>query len=94
MKDLLHPAGHIIGSAQVRLKYNNEVWVFSGDFKTEDDGLSTPFEPVTCHTFVTESTFGLPVYTWKTQNDIFENIRLWATENNRIGNCSVFTAYS
>ncbi|RYD73496.1 MAG: DNA ligase-associated DEXH box helicase [Sphingobacteriales bacterium] len=57
-----YPAGHIIGSAQVRLEYKGEVCVISGDYKTEDDGISDVFEPVKCHSFVSESTFGLPVY--------------------------------
>jgi hypothetical protein len=60
----LHPAGHILGSAQVRVEHRGEVWVVSGDYKTEADPTCTPFEPVRCHTFVTESTFGLPVYRW------------------------------
>ena len=54
----LHPAGHIIGSSQVRIEYLGEIWVVSGDYKCEDDGLSGRFEPVRCNTFITESTFG------------------------------------
>lgn len=61
------PAGHIIGSAQVRLAYKGEICVISGDYKIEDDGITTPFEPVKCHSFVSESTFGLPVYKWQKQ---------------------------
>ena len=57
----LHPAGHIIGSSQVRVEYRGEVWVISGDYKTANDGISGAYEPVKCHTFVTESTFGLPI---------------------------------
>jgi len=64
----LHPAGHIIGSAQVRVEYKGEVWVVSGDYKVEDDGVSTAFEPVPCNVFITESTFGLPIYKWKKQH--------------------------
>ena len=60
----LHPAGHILGSAQVRVEHAGEVWVVSGDYKTEPDPTCAAFEPVRCHTFVTESTFGLPVYRW------------------------------
>lgn len=67
VKVSLHPAGHIIGAAQVRVEYNGEVWVFSGDYKTEDDGISGAYEPVKCNTFITESTFGLPIYKWKPQ---------------------------
>jgi len=65
VKLTLHPAGHIIGSAQVRLEYKGEVWVVSGDYKTQVDPFANAFEPVPCHTFITESTFGLPVYSWK-----------------------------
>ena len=57
----LHPAGHILGSAQVRLEHQGEVWVVSGDYKTEPDPTCTPWEPVRCDTFVTECTFGLPI---------------------------------
>jgi putative mRNA 3-end processing factor len=89
-----HPAGHIIGSAQVRLKYNNEVWVFTGDFKTEADGLSTPFEPVPCNVFITESTFGLPIYKWKAQGIIFNEIKEWVQLNNSNKITSVLLAYS
>jgi putative mRNA 3-end processing factor len=66
----LHPAGHIIGSSQVRLEYKGEVWVFTGDYKTENDGISGEYEPVKCHNFITESTFGLPIYKWKPQQEI------------------------
>ena len=61
----LHPAGHILGSAQVRVVHRGEVWVVSGDYKTDPDPTCTPFQPVRCHTFITESTFGLPIYRWQ-----------------------------
>ena len=64
VKVSLHPAGHIIGSAQIRLEYKGYVSVISGDYKVQDDGLSTPFELIKCNEFVTESTFGLPIYNW------------------------------
>ncbi|MEO8211341.1 MAG: DNA ligase-associated DEXH box helicase, partial [bacterium] len=73
----LHPAGHIPGSAQVRLEYKGQVAVVSGDYKLESDGLTEAFEPLKCNIFVTESTFGLPVYNWKGQEEIFENIRFF-----------------
>src|SRR4051812_2825790 len=73
----LHPAGHILGSAQVRLEYGGEVWVVSGDYKTEPDPTCTPFETVGCHTFVTECTFGLPVYRWRDPADVFGEIQTW-----------------
>ena len=94
VKVSLHPAGHVIGSSQVRVEYNGEVWVVSGDYKTENDGISGAFEPVTCNTFVTESTFGLPIYNWKSQSEIFAEIQHWVKENQSQGKTSVLIAYS
>jgi putative mRNA 3-end processing factor len=94
VKVSLHPAGHIIGSSQVRVEYQGEVWVVSGDYKTEDDGISGAFEPVKCDTFITESTFGLPIYNWKPQEEIFSNIQNWILQNNAAGKTSVLIAYS
>jgi putative mRNA 3-end processing factor len=90
----LHPAGHIIGSSQVRVEYQGEVWVVSGDYKTEDDGLSGAFEPIKCHVFVTESTFGLPIYHWKPQREIFGTIQNWVSDNRAQDKTSVLIAYS
>ena len=94
VKVSLHPAGHIIGSSQVRIEYNGEVWVFSGDYKTENDGISGQFEPIKCHTFITESTFGLPIYRWKPQEEIFDSIREWIKRNRESNKTSVLIAYS
>lgn len=94
VKISLHPAGHIIGSSQVRIEYKNEVWVVSGDYKTENDGISGEFEPVRCNTFISESTFGLPIYNWKSQAEIFNNIHSWIKENQESGKSSVITGYS
>lgn len=90
----LHPAGHMIGSSQVRIKYKGEVWVISGDYKTENDGISGKFEPIQCNTFVTESTFGLPIYCWKPQAEIFLSIQDWILKNKDAGKISVLIAYS
>lgn len=90
----LHPAGHVIGSSQVRLEYGGEVWVVSGDYKTENDGISGAFEPVRCHCFITESTFGLPIYQWKNQEIIFASIRQWIHENQAAKRTSLLLAYS
>lgn len=90
----LHPAGHIIGSSQVRVEYKDEVWVISGDYKTEDDGISGKFEPVKCNTFITESTFGLPIYDWKPQQEIYHNIQQWIIGNQQQQKNSVLIAYS
>ena len=94
VKVSLHPAGHMIGSAQVRVELNGEVWVASGDYKLENDGLSAPFEPLRCHTFITESTFGLPVYRWAPQQQLFSGIAQWIYENKQAGKASVLLAYS
>nr|MBI1229613.1 ligase-associated DNA damage response exonuclease [Cytophagales bacterium] len=90
----LHPAGHIPGSAQVRVEHKGKVAVVSGDYKLEADGLSTPFEPVKCHQFISECTFGLPVYQWEPQETIFEAINSWWKSNASQGLCSVIFAYS
>jgi putative mRNA 3-end processing factor len=90
----LFPAGHIIGSSQVRVEYKGEVWVVSGDYKCENDGISGVFEPVKCHSFITESTFGLPVYNWKPQAVIYENIQDWIRANQSKGKTSILIAYS
>jgi putative mRNA 3-end processing factor len=89
-----YPAGHIIGSSQILVEHKGERWVFTGDFKTEDDGLSAPFEPVKCDTLIMESTFGLPVYQWKKQDDIFNEINNWWRSNAEKGICSVICGYS
>jgi putative mRNA 3-end processing factor len=94
VKISLHPAGHIIGSSQVRVEYNNEVWVVSGDYKTENDGICGQFEPVKCNTFISESTFGLPIYNWKPQPVLYASIRQWVQENQDAGKTSVLIAYS
>ncbi|HUF30727.1 MAG TPA: ligase-associated DNA damage response exonuclease [Gemmatimonadaceae bacterium] len=90
----LHPAGHILGSAQIRVEYRGEVWVVSGDYKTEPDPTCTPFEPVRCHTFITESTFGLPIYRWAPQHETFAEIRAWWRNNAQAGRASVLFAYA
>lgn len=94
VKISMHPAGHIIGSAQIRLEYRGEVWVVSGDYKLEDDHICTPFEPVPCHTFITESTFGLPVYQWKPQHEILAAIEAWWQQNQQQAKASLLSAYS
>ena len=89
-----HPAGHIVGSAQIRVAYKGEIWVVSGDYKLENDGISGAFEPVRCHTFITESTFGLPVYRWKPQKDVFADINQWWKDNQAQDKISIITAYA
>lgn len=90
----LYPAGHILGSAQVRIEHRGEVCVVSGDYKLENDGTCAPFELVRCHTFVTESTFGLPIYRWRPQAQIFSEINEWWRENRDHERTSVIFCYS
>lgn len=90
----LHPAGHILGSAQVRMEYGGEVWAVSGDYKLEPDVTCAQFEPLACQTFVTESTFGLPIYRWPAEADVFNEIRNWWLANQEAGKASVLFAYS
>ena len=89
-----HPAGHIPGSAQIRVEYKDEVWVFSGDYKIQDDGISAPFEVLGCNVFITESTFGLPIYKWKPQAEVFNDINEWWMKNQQEGKSSVITGYT
>jgi len=89
-----HPAGHVIGSAQIRLEYKGYVVVFTGDYKTEPDFITTPFESVKCHTFITESTFGLPIYNWKKEEDLQQDLHNWVETNTSNNRTSVFLGYS
>lgn len=90
----LHPAGHILGSAQVRLECGGEVWVVSGDYKLGPDPTCAPFEPVRCHTFITESTFGLPIYRWAPQAETFADINTWWAANKAAGKASLLLCYA
>jgi putative mRNA 3-end processing factor len=89
-----HPAGHVPGSAQIRLEHRGEVWVVSGDYKTVADGFSEPFEPVPCHAFITECTFGLPVFNWPAQDDITAAVNVWWQANRDAGRTSIIGAYA
>lgn len=90
----LHPAGHVLGSAQIRLEHRGETWVISGDYKTEPDPTCPPFEPVRCDTFITESTFGLPIYRWRRPDEIFADVNGWWRANAAEGRPSVIYAYA
>ncbi len=90
----LHPAGHILGSAQVRIEQAGEVWVVSGDYKTEPDPTCTPWEPVRCDTFVTECTFGLPVYRWPDPRLVVDEIHAWWRANQEAGKASLLFGYA
>src|SRR4051794_14931768 len=90
----LHPAGHILGSVQVRVEHRGLVWVASGDYKVEPDVTCAPFEVVRCHAFISESTFGLPIYRWPAQQAIFNEIADWWLDNQAEGRASLLFAYS
>jgi putative mRNA 3-end processing factor len=90
----LHPAGHVLGSAQVRVEHHGRVWVASGDYKLDPDPTCTPFEPVRCDTFITESTFGLPIYRWEAPQTVFDGIDSWWRHNASEGRASVLFCYS
>src|SRR6476620_9846703 len=89
-----HPAGHIIGSAQIRVEHAGETWVVSGDYKTDPDPTCTPFEPVKCDVFITESTFGLPIYRWCPDEETFAGINAWWARNVEHGRATVLCCYS
>lgn len=89
-----HPAGHILGSAQVRLERAGEVWVVSGDYKTRPDPTCDAFEPVKCHTFITESTYGLPIYRWPDEGTIVADMNAWWRAAQESGRTAVVFAYS
>ncbi|MCX7287696.1 MAG: ligase-associated DNA damage response exonuclease [Rhodobacterales bacterium] len=89
-----HPAGHVPGSAQIKVTVAGETWVVSGDYKTEPDGLAEPYEPVRCHTFISECTFGLPVFRWEPQPKVMARIAEWWAANAAAGKLSILGAYS
>ncbi|SFJ59461.1 ligase-associated DNA damage response exonuclease [Jannaschia pohangensis] len=89
-----HPAGHVPGSAQIRVEHRGEIWVASGDYKTTADGLSEPWEPVTCHAFITECTFGLPVFDWKSDDVLAAEINAWWQDCRDTGRVAALGAYS
>ncbi|TGN17888.1 ligase-associated DNA damage response exonuclease [Leptospira idonii] len=89
-----HPAGHILGSSQIRIEVKGEVWVISGDYKTKPDRTCPEFEPVPCNVFVTESTFALPVYHWKDDEEIFREILFYWEQNRKEKHSTILYAYS
>jgi putative mRNA 3-end processing factor len=89
----LHPAGHILGSAQVRIEQAGEVWVVSGHYKLAPDATCVPFEPLRCHVFVTEATYGLPVFRWRAAPEIRDAITAWWRANQEAGRASLLFAH-
>jgi len=89
-----HPAGHVLGSAQIRIEHDGEVWVVSGDYKRDPDPTCEPFEVVRCDTFITEATFGLPIYRWDPMPGIAQDILAWWRGNREKGRSSVLFCYA
>ena len=89
-----HPAGHVLGSAQVRIEGREGVWVVAGDYKRASDPTCTAFEPVRCDTFITESTFGLPIYRWDVTTTVIADIMAWWQANREAGRTSVIFCYT
>ncbi|MGV3486279.1 MAG: ligase-associated DNA damage response exonuclease [Planctomycetaceae bacterium] len=90
----LHPAGHMTGSAQVRIEHQGQVWVVTGDYKLQSDPTCASFEPVRCHTLITESTFGLPIFRWDKPDTVFAAINRWWLQNQAVGSTSVLYGYT
>ena len=90
----LHPAGHILGSAQVRIEHDGVVWVVSGDYKRDADPTCAPFEVVPCDTFISEATFALPAYRWPETHRVAREIFDWWQANKRAGLASILYAYA
>jgi putative mRNA 3-end processing factor len=89
-----HPAGHVLGSAQVRVEHRGEVWVVTGDYQRTANPTCAPFEPLQCHSLVTESTFGHPFFRWPPADDVFAEIHNWWRSNQADGRASLLFAYS
>ena len=89
-----HPAGHILGSAQVRIERAGEVWVVGGDYKTGSDPTCAAFEAVPCDVFISESTFGLPVFQWPDPEVVAQEVRAWWEGNAASGRTSLLCAYA
>ena len=90
----LHSAGHVLGSAQVRIEVDGEVWVCSGDYKRQPDPTCAPFEVVPCDTFITEATFGLPIYRWPDTSDVVADIAAWRNTCAQQGEAAILYSYA
>ncbi len=94
VKFSFHPAGHVMGSAMIRVEYQGEIWVLSGDYKMQDDGFTPIGDVPKCQHFITESTFGLPIFDWQPQQQIVDDITKWHEFNASTGQHSVILGYS
>jgi putative mRNA 3-end processing factor len=90
----LHSAGHVLGSAQIRIRTNDSVWVVTGDYKRAPDPTCEPFEPVTCDVLISEATFALPCYRWPDTASVVDEIWRWWQTNRELGRASVLFCYA
>ena len=90
----LYPSGHLLGAAQVRIEHQGEVWVISGDYKLQPDPTCQAFEPVKCDVFISECTFGLPIYRWRDAPIVFDEINQWWRDNRARKQTSILYAYA
>jgi putative mRNA 3-end processing factor len=90
----LHPAGHVLGSAQIRIEHGQRTWVVSGDYKRQADPTCAPLEPLECDVFVSEATFGLPVYRWPATQEVIRDIVGWWQANRERRVASVLFCYA
>jgi putative mRNA 3-end processing factor len=89
-----HPAGHILGSSQIRIQNDHEVWVVSGDYKRDSDPTCAAFKVLPCDTFISEATFALPIYQWRPAPSIAADIFAWWQSNRTAGIASVLFCYA
>ena len=89
-----YPAGHVLGSAQIRVEVGGEVWVISGDYKCDDDSSCEAFQPVPCDVFITEATFALPIYRWDPIEEVMDQLMRWWAANAAAGKASAVFCYA
>lgn len=89
-----HPAGHVLGSAQIRIEHGGQVWVVSGDYKRDPDPSCEPFEPVACDVFVTECSFAAPQYVWPEPSEIVQRILDWWDQCRSEARCALLCTYA
>jgi putative mRNA 3-end processing factor len=90
----LHPAGHILGSSQIKIIKDGKICVVSGDYKTDVDPTCAPLEALSCHTFISECTFGLPIFRWPSPAQVIREMNAWWRENQKQGRTSILFAYA
>jgi putative mRNA 3-end processing factor len=90
----LHPAGHILGSAQIRIEHRGYVFVVTGDYKSAPDPTAEPWEAISAHAVLSECTFGLPLYRWPNPNKVITEITTWWAACQAHKRIAILLAYS